>query len=65
MKQQRMSERALVAWLVFIMCCTVGMALALPFVLAIVFGDGWLYLNLVTIPAYFGFVFYIDRRSRE
>lgn len=63
MKYRKRSERAIVYGLAYLMSCGVFALLALPFVLAILFGDGWLYLNFITVPAYFGLMLYIDRRA--
>ena len=62
---KRKSERALVLWLSFLIGCGICTVMALPFVLAILFGEGWLYLNFITVPGYLYFVYYIDRRARR
>ena len=65
-KEQAMvpkKERAVVLVLAFLITALICTALLAPFVLAVRFGEGWLALNYITVPAYLVFAAWGDLRK--
>ena len=56
-------ERAVVLVLALLMTALICTALLAPFVLAVHFGEGWLALNYITVPAYLIFAAWGDLRK--
>lgn len=56
-------EKAVVLVLGFLIAALICTALLAPFVLAVRFGEGWLALNYVTVPAYLIFAAWGDLRK--
>ena len=58
-------ERAVVMVLALLMTVLICTALLAPFVLAVRFGEGWLALNYITVPAYLIFAAWGDLRKHK
>lgn len=58
-------EKAVVLVLGFLIAALICTALLAPFVLAVHFGEGWLALNYVTVPAYLIFAAWGDLRKHK
>ena len=58
-------ERAVVLVLAFLITALICTALLAPFVLAVRFGEGWLALNYITVPAYLIFAAWGDLRKHK
>ena len=56
-------EKAVVLVLGFLIAALICTALLAPFVLAVRFGEGWLALNYITVPAYLIFAAWGDLRK--
>ena len=59
------TEKAVVLVLAFVMTALICTALLAPFVLAVRFGEGWLALNYITVPAYLIFAAWGDLRKHK
>lgn len=57
------TEKAVVMVLALLMTALICTALLAPFVLAAHFGEGWLALNYITVPAYLIFAAWGDLRK--
>lgn len=58
-------EKAVVLVLGFLIAALICTALLAPFVLAVRFGEGWLALNYITVPAYLIFAAWGDLRKHK
>ena len=58
-------EKAVVLVLGFLIAALICTALLAPFVLAVRFGEGWLALNYITVPAYLIFAAWGDLRKKK
>lgn len=58
-------EKAVVLVLGFLMTALICTALLAPFVLAAHFGEGWLALNYITVPAYLMLAAWGDLRKHK
>ena len=58
-------EKAVVLVLGFLITELICTALLAPFVLAVRFGEGWLALNYITVPAYLIFAAWGDLRKTK
>lgn len=56
-------EKAVVLVLGYLIAALICTALLAPFVLAVRFGEGWLALNYITVPAYLIFAAWGDLRK--
>ena len=65
MENLNRKERAKVLLLVAVMLTALMWIMVLPFLLGIFFGDGWVYLNFITVPGYLALVWWMDRRGRR
>lgn len=59
------TEKAVVLALGFLIAALICTALLAPFVLAVRFGEGWLALNYITVPAYLIFAAWGDLRKHK